>query len=224
MPDTDSYLDLITSYHRGKPNFTATIRALVEPLAQLQAVSAHMPADFDLDDAIGVQLDKVGEWVGRSRFVKIPIANVWFSFDDALRGFDQGVWQQPYDTGSGITRLDDEAYRTLLRAKIAANQWNGQIGTAKSALDIIFPDGATQILLIDNQDMSMTFGISGVIPSLLMIALVSDGYLPLKPEGVRTNYVITTVSGPLFGFDVQNELIAGFDAGAWGAPPSYFLS
>lgn len=225
MTDVDSYLALITSYHRGKPKFAAMVKALVEPVVAQQAFLDHLPRDFDLDEAVGVQLDQVGEWVGRTRFVRVPIANAWFSFDHDMRGFDQGVWYQPqYDTPAGITRLDDETYRTLLRAKIAANNWDGTLPSAKAALEILFPNGETSIIVIDNQDMTITFGVSGVIPSALFIALLSDGYLPLKPEGVRADYRITTVSGPLFGFDVENEFIAGFDAGAWGAPPSYFTS
>jgi len=221
---TDSYLDLIGAYHRGRPKFREMIKKIVEPVVGQQDFLEHLPLDFDLDVAIGVQLDQVGEWVGRTRFVKIPIAGVFFSFDTELRGFDEGVWKGPYNPGDTITRLDDETYRTLLRAKIASNHWDGTLPAAKEALEILFPGGATQIIIIDNQDMSMTFGVSGAIPSALFIALLSEGYVPLKPEGVRANYVITTVAGPLFGFDVDNEYIAGFDTGAWGAHPDYFTS
>lgn len=225
MPDVDSYLGLITSYHRGKPKFAAMVKAIVEPIVAQQAFFQNLPRDFDLDEAIGVQLDQVGEWVGRTRFIKVPIAGAWFSFDILNRGFDQGIWlNSQYDTPAGVTRLDDETYRTLLRAKIAANNWDGTLGSAKAALEILFPGGETTILVLDNQDMTITFGVSGAIPSALFIALLSQGYLPLKPEGVRADYLITTVAGPLFGFDVSNEFISGFDDGAWGAPPTYFIS
>lgn len=221
----DTYLNLITSYHRGKPKFSAMIKALVEPVVAQQQLMGHLPLDFDLDQAIGVQLDQVGEWVGRSRFVSVPIANVWFSWGLENRGWGQGVWfQSQYDTPAGITRLDDGTYRTLLRAKIAANNWDGTLPSAKAALEILFPDGATQILVTDNQDMTITFGVSGVIPSALFIALLSQGYLPLKPEGVKANYRITTANGPIFGWGVNNEFIGGWGSGAWGAPPEHFTS
>lgn len=225
MPTAEDYLALITPAYRSKPKFTAMIRAIVDPIVAQQAFLEHLPIDFDLDVAIGVQLDVVGQWVGRTRFVNVPIANVWFSWDTAYRGWEQGVWyQSQYDTPDGITRLDDETFRTLLRAKIAANNWDGTLPAAKEALEIIFPGGETQLVITDNQDMTITFGVAGVIPSALFIALLSDGYLPLKPEGVRADYLITTVDGSLFGFDVQNEFISGFDTGAWGAPPSYFTT
>ncbi|KPH79309.1 DUF2612 domain-containing protein [Bosea vaviloviae] len=224
MPTADDYLALITPSHRGKPKFSAMIRALVEPVVSQQSFIEHLPVDFDLDEAIGAQLDVVGKWVGRTRFINIPIANVWFRFGDATRGFGRGLWKRPYDSVDGITRLDDTTYRTLLRAKIAANNWDGTLPDAKRALDIIFPNGETALVLIDNQDMTITFGVAGVIPSALFIALLSGGYIPLKPEGVRAKYRITTVSGPIFGFGVDNDTIGGFGRGAWGAAPEYFTS
>ncbi|HEP6287958.1 TPA: DUF2612 domain-containing protein, partial [Burkholderia vietnamiensis] len=44
--------------------------------------------------------------------------------------------------------------------------------------------------------------------------------IPLKPEGVRVAYtIVTTVDGaPMFGFDMSNQFVAGFDSGSWGKP------
>ncbi|MGC7970039.1 DUF2612 domain-containing protein, partial [Salmonella enterica] len=72
-----------------------------------------LPFDFDLDQAIGVQLDAVGEWVGISRNITVPLAGVYFSFDIAGLGFDQGVWKGPFDPDTGLTTLDDDTYRLL---------------------------------------------------------------------------------------------------------------
>lgn len=220
----ERYLALVTSLHRRKPKYTAMLRLLLEPMAAIRAFVEHLPTDFDLDYAIGVQLDVVGEWVGRSRNVSIPIPNAWFTWDHETRGWDAGIWQGPYDSEQGITRLDDETYRQLLRAKIASNNWDGTVAGATAALAILFPDGDTHIFIVDNGDMTMTVGVAGAIPSTLWIALLANGYVPLKPVGVRTDYLITTVNdAPLFGFDVENEYIAGWDTGSWGAAPGYFL-
>ncbi|SPD47492.1 protein of unknown function [Cupriavidus neocaledonicus] len=83
----------------------------------------------------------------------------------------------------------------------------------------IYPSG-TYVFIQDNQDMSMTIGVAGKVPSAVFLALLEGGYIPLKPEGVRVNYVIvTSVDGvPMFGFDVANQYVMGFDAGAWGTP------
>ncbi|MDW5512446.1 hypothetical protein AB6848_16130 [Serratia proteamaculans] len=51
----------------------------------------------------------------------------------------------------------------------------------------------------------------------VMKAVIELGYLDIKPSIVRIkNCIITTESGPLFGFDIDNEFISGFDKGARG--------
>ncbi|KAA9370919.1 DUF2612 domain-containing protein [Ochrobactrum quorumnocens] len=216
---TEKYLDLIPNWNLEKPKFSATISALVEPLSGGQVFVSHLPKDFDLDVAIGSQLDIVGEWVGRTRYVQTPIPNVWFSFDVEGVGFDQGTWRYVYDLDAGMTRLDDDHYRILLRAKIAANQWDGTIPGAKAVLDPVFGEG-THVFIQDHMDMSMTIGVSGQIPSAVTLALLAGGYIPLKPSGVRVNYLVVSVNQTaMFGFDMDTELIAGFDVGSWGAPP-----
>lgn len=222
---TEDYLRLITSYHRPRKRFEATVATLVEPLAQLQDFLATMPAAFDLDTAVGVQLDVVGQWIGRSRYIATPLASLYFSFDDAPRGFDRGVWKGPFDSATGINRLDDETYRLLLRAKIAANQWDGTVPGAAAALGGVFASATGSRIFVDDKgDMSVVFGISGKIPSLLALALFSAGYIPLKPEAVKTYYLVTSAdTKPMFGFDIANSYFDGFDAGAWGVAPSYFV-
>jgi hypothetical protein len=224
MSTPQDYQDLVTSFHSSRPKFMAIVGGVTAPPAEAQNFLRTLPSQFDLDTAIGVQLDQVGEWIGRTRYVKQPIAGVYFTLDDPLRGFDLGVWKGPNDNDAGLTRLDDETYRLLLRAKIASNNWDGTLEGAKNALSIIFPDGETRIFILDNQDMSMVFGVSGTIPSILFLALLSLGYVPLKPEGVQAVYAITSVDGaPLFGFDVDNEFIGGFDSGSWAVTPEYYF-
>lgn len=213
------YLDLIPNWNRGKLKFSATIRALVEPLCQGQSFINHLSKDFDIDSAIGAQLDIVGQWVGRTRYIATLIPNVWFSFDVDGVGFDQGAWKGVYDLDGGMTRLDDDHYRILLKAKIAANQWDGTLPGAKAVLDPVFGDNS-RAFIQDNMDMSITVGVSGKIPSAVTLALLAGGYIPLKPSGVRVNYLVVTADDtPMFGFDVENEFISGFDTGSWGASP-----
>ncbi|MDG9858226.1 DUF2612 domain-containing protein [Pseudomonas nitroreducens] len=216
MASLSDYLALITTEHSGKPKYMAMLQAVLGPMVEALNVSQELPADFDLDQAIGAQLDIVGLWVGIGRRVKTPLVGVYFSFDIPNLGFDLGVWKGPFDPDSGIVELDDETYRTLIRAKIGANHWDGTLGQSKAILDLVFNDG-THVFIQDNQDMSMTIGVSGVMPSAISLALLTGGYIPIKPEGVRVDYyIVTSVDGPLFGFDVSNEYISGFDQGSWG--------
>jgi len=220
----EEYLNLITSEHRGKVKFEATVLANVSPLSYLQTVMAEFPADFDIDQAIGVQLDAVGIWIGRSRRVDIPLTGVYFSWDDvASTGWESGSWQGQFDPDSGLVDLPDDAYRVLLKAKIAANRWDGTIPGAYAVVDSAFGDG-TYILIQDNQDMSMSIGISGISLSAINQAVLLGGYLPLKPEGVRIQYYMLAPSGgKLLAWDVvENDALAGWGSGEWGlevSPP-----
>lgn len=215
---TDTYSLLITSEHRDKPLFMAVVKALAQGPVDIQAIEAAFPTDYDLDVAAGVQLDAVGKWVGISRNLQVQLANVYFSWDDTpLLGWDSGSWKGDFDPTTGIVSLPDDAYRGLIRAKIAANQWDGSIGGAQAIWDMVFA-GAQTIILQDNQDMSMVIAFFGPPLTAIQQALLTGGYFPLKPAGVRINfYGVPANTGPLFAWDadVSSTTLAGWDSGSW---------
>jgi len=214
---TEEYLSLITSAHSDKPKFEATVAVGVSPFARIQEVLNSLITEFDIDTAVGVQLDVVGEWVGRSRRIDTPLVGVYFAWDDlANDGWESGIWKDVYDPESGLVDLPDDAYRLLLKSKVAANNWRGSIPQAYEVWDSAF--GTNTFLLIqDNQDMSMVVGIAGQPLSIVDQALLTNGYIPLKPEGVRINYYAVAPSeGSLFAFDVsETSAMAGWDHGQW---------
>lgn len=215
MADVSKYLALITSAFQGKPNFTGVITADVSVPVQVQEVLASMIDLFDVDLAVGDQLDIIGQWVGVSRDVQVPINDVYFSWDSgAFLGWEYGSWRPPSDPAN-ITVLPDDAYRTLIRARIAANRWDGTTTGAYAVWDAIFT--AFTILIIDKQDMSYDLALVGGIVDSLTLALLTGGYLPLKPEGVRINQVLVPVdTNPAFAWDlVETDLVAGWDTGSW---------
>ena len=213
----ETYENLVTSEHNDRPNFMAMIAALAEPSVELQNLLEALPEDFDLDVAIGAQLDVVGEWIGRSRELAVPLVGVYFSLDTAGVGLDEGTWFGPFDPVSGLVSLPDDVYRTVLRTVIAANQWDGTIPGAYEVWDTIFSVTGSKIFIVDHQDMTMDVGIFGAPLNAVVIALLTTGVIALKPCGVRINaYFIPSVSEtPMFGFDVQNDAISGFDVGSW---------
>lgn len=216
MPDIKDYTGKVTSEHADKPKFMAMVQAVAQCLLSSGGVSASLPGEFDLDNAIGVQLDTVGEWVGVPRRISTPLAGVYFALDVSGLGFDQGAWQGPFDPDTGITVLDDDTYRVLIRARIGANRWDGTLGQSREILDLVF-SGDTFVFIQDNQDMTITVGVAGKPPTALQLALLTGGHIKIKPQSVRVTYYITpTEEGPLFGFDSSNQYVAGFDQGVWG--------
>ena len=218
MAQASDYTGLITAQHANKPKFAALVDAVAGCFVDVTNTLQGMSEKFDLDSAVGDQLDVVGQWVGLSRFIKTPLA-VYFSFDTAGLGFGQGSWKGPFDPDQGLTRLDDETYRTMIRAKIASNHWDGTMPALQSLLEQVFVGTGTLAFATDGQDMTMGIYLAGIHPSAVLSSLFANGYLPIKPAGVRLNYTKTSISGtPIFGFDCQTDYIAGFDTGAWGIP------
>ncbi|MEJ2896216.1 DUF2612 domain-containing protein [Bordetella avium] len=213
----NKYTAKITSEHSQRPKFMGVVFNNTQPFCSLFHFLGSYTQAFDLDAAIGAQLDHIGQWIGRSRFVDIPLTGLYFTWDDTADvGWSSGLWKGQFDPESGLISLPDESYRTLLKAKVAANSWDGSIPGAYAIWDAAF-GGQSHIIIQDNQDMSMSVAIAGQPLDIVTRALLTNGYLPLKPEGVRINfYIITPVDGQLLAWDAESTALAGWDAGNWG--------
>lgn len=276
----DQYVAFISSWHRGKPRFTETVRASVGPVAEVQSAIAGVGAAFDLDSAIGVQLDTLGGYIGLTREISYPIRGNYFGFDDPERGWDIGLWRGPFDTNIGVFTLEDERYRRLLRAKAVANFQDGTLADAQEVLDTYFTNPATQVVIEDRTeaatpevffafdidgrgfdealiephifafdtpgrgfdesrwlepnendgsrtvvDMEIAVIVSGEMPDAIDLAILANRLLPVRPAGVQMETMVTSISGaPIFGFDADNDVIGGFDRGAFGVSPEYLQS
>lgn len=152
------YLGVITSEHNQQPNFMAWLTNNLNKVEDIYQAMTDTITSFDIDTAVGDQLDIMGQILGRIRTLTF----------------------QPTHGESSI--LDDETYRTYLKGKITQNQWDGTIGGFKTILNTIFP--SYTISVVDNQDMSMTVTIYGNITNL-EIDLLQNHYLIPKPETVR---------------------------------------
>lgn len=213
-----TYTNLITSRHADKPKFMATVAALCRPLVDFQNFcKPTLQMAFDLDTAIGTQLDQVGKWIGRARTVSIPISGAYFTWDAQGLGWDQGTWQGQFDSQSGIVSLDDDTYRNVLRAKIILNSMDGRIDDAALSIAKLFSDFPNTIVSIkDNQDMTMTVSVSGVVPPAVYLALLDNNELVVAPSGVGVDFTVTSVNSvALFGWDTENATLKGWDQGAW---------
>lgn len=212
----EDYLRLVTAEHRNRPLFLGVLSAAIAGNQASVGLLQSMLQAFDLDSAVGVQLDVLGIWVGRSRDIKTPLAGLYFSWDDTEAvGWGRGLWKGPFDATVGLTRLPDEEYRKLLRGKIAANNWDGSIYSAQKIWDTVF-DGEQKIVIQDKQDMSMMVGFVGEEMTPVQQALLTGGYFPLKPAGVRIAYYAIPVNdGPLFAWDTASDQLAGWGSGSW---------
>lgn len=217
------YTGRITNYHAGKPRYFKHIDLTTRPFTDISTELSGLARAFDIDTAIGSQLDILGEWIGLSRVVRQPITGVYFSFDIDGLGFGQGIWQGPYDPDEGFTTLSDDTYRLILKAKIAINSWDGQNDSLPAILDMATAGSGLRMQIVDNQDMTISVrvfpdtDISDV--SLEILAVIRQGYLTVKAAGVYAGEIeVPSTGARFFGFDLDNEYIGGFDESAWGVP------
>ncbi|MFP3391025.1 DUF2612 domain-containing protein [Brevibacillus sp. SIMBA_040] len=156
----ESYRDLITSQHWNKDKFMRWLNVMLEREDAAVKIAESIPEAFSVEKAVGVQLDTVGDLVGRSRYL-------------------------PFQLEDGTSPImDDDIYRIALKAKIAQNQWDGTLPQIYDMWDNLFP--TARLKINDNQDMTMKAIIRGDL-GLHSVLLVTVGYIIPKPSTVRIN-------------------------------------
>lgn len=213
--DVGKYTDLITSGFASAQKFVDMVGVTCQPAADLVNLYATIPSSvYDVDYAESTQLDVIGQWVGISRYLSEPLTGVYFSFDIAGLGFDQGVWLGPYDPISGLVALPDEFYRLLIKARILNNHWNGSINDAYTLMSSIFAPLGYTFLLGDHSDLTMSVGLVGPPPTALILAMLQSGLFDIRPTGVLVD-IYYYGEGPIFAFDLGAFPFGGFDTGNW---------
>lgn len=165
MADIQRYLDNVESQHKDAPNFMALLTAMLTQLDGGHQVMKDIPAAFNLDDAVGVQLDVDGELVGIDRRHSVT------------------------DIAGVSELLDDDSFRMAIKTKIIQNQWDGTGEAFNEIWNAAFGnmvDGSW----FDNQDMTIDVDITGQVPYDL-IRLIQRGYYLPRPAGVGMMVTIT---------------------------------
>ena len=186
MEFVDNYLQLITGEHRDKPKYISMVRALLSHGSDIFSVGVELDDDFDLDYADGVQEDVLGDIVGTSRELG---------------------WQPEFNLNP---ILDNANFRTLLMAKISKNMWKGGISDLAKTWKLLF---GNPILIEDNQDMTIDVVIiSNGIDKLTQLMIRNGDIIP-NPQSVLVNAYFA--NGNVFGYDIENDVISGYDKGIW---------
>lgn len=178
------YLQLVTSEYQISTNMLAWLKANLQPYQDGLACLYAFAVAFDLDTAVGPQLDILGSIIGESRIVSF----------------------QPSNGVSPV--LDDTTYRLLLYAARFRNHWDGRLVSILGMWRTLFPGGT--LMMQDNQDMSVSVYVAGAFTSILK-DLILNGYILPTPQGVLYNYTFAGL--PMLGFDRNDTIVAGFDQG-----------
>lgn len=154
------YTDLVTSQHRPATKFMAWLTANLTILDDVSTCADAINEAFDIDYAVGDQLDAIGKIVGLSRTL-------------------------PFTPTSASPILSDTDYRKALKCQIGLNQWDGQISTLSPLWADIFP--GAEIAIVDNCDMSIEITFAQLLPSLF-VEMIEHGMIVPRPQGVLTNF------------------------------------
>lgn len=178
------YTTLITSQHQ-KPLFRALVDLYCNAVGEQNAVAQSLSVLFDVDTAVGDQLDKIAEWVGCSRRLEVPL-DIYFSWDTVGLGWDEGVWRSKFDTGTVATLLSDDVFRNVIKTMIAANHWDGTLTQLQVVLQTLFPNPViNRIKVQDHQNMTVTVIVTGApLSSIMSAVLQAPPIADIRPSGV----------------------------------------
>lgn len=216
MIDVSKYKQLITSEHSSRPKFSDMVGVSVAPNVDLQNSYSLTPFLYDLDSAVGAQLDAVGQWVGISRQLRTALTGVYFELDTVGVGFDAGVWLGPYDPVTGLTALPDEFYRLAIRARVLNNSWDGSKQALYDLTSIIFGSAGYTFYVEDYANLTIGIGLLGpTTPPPILVAMLNNGLLDVKPVTIQ---IVNRLAqqGPIFSMDLDTLLFKGFDVSYWG--------
>ncbi len=211
VTDTIQYYVERLLWEYQKPKAQQTIAILVKQ-ALMDGVAWSVQDGFDLNTAVGAQLDTLGKYVGLPRSIGSPTPLPFFGFVDYLRGNPQNE-NGLTDYGSGInnlgvfydygynkraaTDLGDVAYYYMLLFKLRLNVGDMTLYGIQQALQDVF-SGAVRV--VDNADMTLDYfvGSNLVIPEGVLVP-----YLP-KPMGVLIAHIYAT--NPIVTGDGDNVI------------------
>lgn len=212
----DEYEKLLIVQYADKPKASATVSAIVSRFKNISDVIEQFESAFDLDTAIGAQLDIIGKIVGISRNVEGVIPKIFFGFDDNVnaRGFGLAPFYTTDQAQYTDTQLSDSDYRFFIRMKIAKNHVKATMsddnGSNLNAVILSMFEGYAY--MVDNKDMTVTIYIENSPKSYLLPYAITLDLIPL-PQAVDIKYISITAREP-FGFS-NNPNAFGFGNGSF---------
>lgn len=175
----DYYASLLIMQYSEKPNAVAMIKALVEPVIMDKLPLDVMDA-FDIDTAVGDQLDIIAKYVGISRRT--------YTFTEEVI-------------------LDDADFRTLIKVKIIQNNSGTSFAEIQQLLWNLF-SGAIKVF--DYQTMNMSYIFDAAYGSVTLAEVFVQQNLLPKPMGVQVGALIYSANiNNIFGFRTYTIAGAG---------------
>jgi hypothetical protein len=166
--------------YADKPNTVKWLNILPSQSMILRDVVQRVRTSYDIDKATSYELDVIGRIVGINRTYESVINfQPLMTFGDDS-SFGSGSSFSP--TGNVITQeVSDAVYRKLLKAKIAKNNTDA---TIRGVIETVqFITGATNVQVVDNQNMTFNIQINDTIDDISIFVLDTFDIVP-RGQGV----------------------------------------
>ncbi len=196
----EQYVDLLIIQYSQKPKARALIRLFVEQVLS-SGVLLDVRDGYDLETAVGKQLDVLGKYIGIGRFYRKQILENYF----ALIDFDEVDSPPPEKIGladysdfetkegrmlqfsnilSSTLALNDDDYRFILKLKIIQNYSDHSHQSIDEALYAFF---GSDVYVESTGNMQMTYHMPMRLSAVLEVA-IQKGVI-MRPMGVEVTYV-----------------------------------
>jgi len=213
----DYYTNLLIIQYNNKPKARATISLFIREMLG-DGILFDVQEAYNLDTAVGVQLDVIGIYVGVDRFFTVNDPIDYFAFTDYVEvdpdskekfglttyaGFEDFQYNGTLNYKSVLAeenRLSDDDYRVVIKLKILQNNSNH---SHKSIDDGMFKFFGNDVRPDSVGDMVMTYFISENVTAIILASLTKK-ILP-RPMGVGL-YIIDRVASDFFGYATYENL------------------
>lgn len=178
--------DRIYAQYRDKPKAVAWYEIARKLGGSIEAAAQAVRKSYDIDTAVGEQLNVIGRIVvaPRSFVGSIPMNPALFDLTDGDEFGDDGAMFSAL-TIDQDGQLSDDLYRLVIKAKIIKNNGDATIENILDGMNFLLPR-ADVLRVTDGEDMSFSIEFYGQITSLERYALLNAGLVP-KPQAVRFN-------------------------------------
>ena len=203
------YVNLLILQYRNKPKAQAHIQALISSL-MVYDLSILVRDGFNIDTAVGKQLDILGKYLGADRIV------TGTSFSRAYFGYSEHGTIAPYafspfmlsgtippdvqyysgfNSAESLFSLTDEEYRTILKLLIVKNNAIPSMLNIDNLLAMLF---GANVLFTDHGNMAVGYIFADSQARIALIAK-SEDILP-RPSGVGLTLSYTLNPAHVFAY------------------------
>lgn len=214
----NEYLDLLIIQYHDKEKAKAETELTASHFSRVFDFFRSFFSEFDLDTAVGAQLDILGKLVGIPRVVPFTTPKNFFGFSNNpnSKGFGLAPFFNMFsDSLYTDTQLTDSEMRILIRAKAAQNAMGPYMVSDDriSIQDVIRTAFEGRAFVLDNYDMTLTLYVDATFDEDMLRIIKALGLLP-SPQGVGYKAVISYSPTGTFGFS-NNPSSKGFGLGVF---------